>query len=171
MDLFWQTYSRFSLKTPWVVGSEPQAAVSRTEAATLESVKKAPKVAPKKVAVIESQKPFILILGRSNSDTEARDMVNKMIKAIGHSEETVHCHWDENQLRGASFVQLKPEQKILVFGKQYVYGLNSKPHGAWVPFSRSGLKGMITFSVQDLIINTKLKKQTWEHLQNFAGLK
>jgi len=179
MSSFWQTYNFFSLKTPWIVQAETASAdpsvnisgeVSKAEVDEPQSgvfLEKSTASAPLQIS---TDKPMVFVLGCAKGSADIETMVSKMISAIGQNPETVFCHWGHEMLRASSFSKLSSKQKIFVFGKKNIYGQTNRNHGTWFPLGKSGLQAMVTFDLGDLKVNSKLKRQTWEHLKAYAGI-
>ena len=95
-----------------------------------------------------------------------------MIVAIRQTSDQLFClSSDDPTYLKSSLARLQEGQKVLVFGLQTLKVPGQKqgsPLGEWRPWQ--GGQVMVTHDLQDLKINPRLKKQTWEHLQVFAGL-
>ena len=104
----------------------------------------------------------IFVIENSLPD-ELFEMISKMVQAIKYQPEEVSL-LAINANQAESIKDWKNSKKILFFGKTYP--------GSFGQFINwYGHKALQTYSLLDLKTQPELKKQTWEHLKNYAKLK
>lgn len=94
-------------------------------------------------------------------------MLERMIIAVRLEKDQLFClASNDTEFITQSVSRLESHQKVMFFGSPT--GKSKKELGAWFPWKQG--QAMITHDLKDLKINPRLKKQTWEHLQQFVGL-
>lgn len=139
---FWETYNRECLQTPWMIAGEGSKETAPLQPNVLE---------PK------NHKVFIFIKG---SDQAQLTMMGKMIHALKFAPDEVSLI--ELAAADVSSLQWRGSKKILFFGRDYP-GL----FGDWMHWQ--GHEVLQTYSLTDLSHNPGYKKETWAHLQKYAG--
>lgn len=118
--------------------------------------------------VVGRSEPYLFILPKLDSQPGLANMVERMQLAIKQSPESLRWIMVENRREAEDELDhLGPSQRALIFGPELSPPISC---GEWQANERGG-QYMLTHALNELKTMPELKKQTWDHLQKFAGMK
>lgn len=145
-SLFFKSYLKHSLGVDWLLVS--------------------PEVNKASTGKGESSYPYAFVTSKKHQGTPLEKMLERMMVAVQQSSETIEVLFVEDRQEWQSHLKQKTaSQKFLFFGDSFVQG----SPGEWAKEGEHYF--MQTHELEDVKKQPPKKRETWEHLQKFVGLK